>query len=58
LGPFVVRRLIVGPSFIVALIAFTKPSYIKKITDFGLDQSSNLLLPLYHSLLMILQQQR
>jgi hypothetical protein len=56
LESFVIGKLIVEPSFIVALIAFTKPSYIKKITDFDLDQLSNLSLPLYQSLLMISQQ--
>jgi hypothetical protein len=49
LESFIVRRLIVEPSFIVALVASIKPNYIKKIIDFELDQFSNLLkLPYQH----------
>jgi len=48
LESFVAKRPIVGPSFIVALIASAILSYITKIIDsVELDQFSNLLLLLF-----------
>jgi hypothetical protein len=47
LESIVVKKPIVGPSFIVALIASAILSYITKIDSVELDQFSNLLLLLF-----------